>query len=164
MLDTIPLDFLMNLLLVGLLLATIGYCAVLNRRLSSMRDAQAELRNLTEEFDKALMRSKMGVDELKALAATTGKQFQSEISQAKELIEELQLINASSARIADRLQQGVERSSRRNFPGVYGDDPAGLFDPDDVVSETPAPTPAPAPKKFRSEAEKELYEMLTKAT
>ncbi len=77
MFDTIPLDFFMNLFLVALLLATIGYCAVLNRRLANMRDAHAELRKLTEEFDKALVRSKAGVDELKSLAATTGKQFRS---------------------------------------------------------------------------------------
>ncbi|WP_334129018.1 DUF6468 domain-containing protein [Sneathiella sp.] len=160
MFDTIPLDFLMNLLLVGLLLATIGYCAVLNRRLATMRDAHAELRKLTEEFDKALVRSKSGVDELKSLAATTGKQFRSEISQARELIEELQLINASSTRIADRLQQGVEKSSRRSVTGVYDDDPAGLFDSDESAADIPVTTH----KKFRSEAEKELFEMLTKAT
>tara|TARA_R110002094_G_scaffold3540_2_gene11713 strand:- start:53 stop:538 length:486 start_codon:yes stop_codon:yes gene_type:complete len=161
MFDTIPLDFFMNLFLVALLLATIGYCAVLNRRLANMRDAHSELRKLTEEFDKALVRSKAGVDELKSLAATTGKQFRSEISQAQELIEELQLINASSTRIADRLQQGVEKTSRRSVTGVYDDDPAGLFDEEDDLATGHS---TPAPKKFRTDAEKELFEMLTKAT
>ena len=158
--ENLPLDFLLNLFLVGLLLATIGYCAMLNKRLSNMRDAHAELRQLTEEFDKALVRSKSGVDELKLLAATTGKQFNAEIKQAKELIEELQLINASSTRIADRLQKGVESSSKREITGIYDDDPAGLFDDEDVVPARPAEEPA----KFRTDAEKELFAMLTKST
>ncbi|MDF2365996.1 DUF6468 domain-containing protein [Sneathiella sp.] len=158
--ENFPLDFLLNLFLVGLLLATIGYCAVLNKRLSTMRDAHAELRQLTEEFDKALIRSKSGVDELKLLAATTGKQFNAEIKQAKELIEELQLINASSTRIADRLQKGVESSSKREITGIYDDDPAGLFDDEDVVPARPTDEPA----KFRTEAEKELFDMLTKSS
>ena len=160
MMENVPLDFLLNVFLVGLLLATIGYCAMLNKRLSNMRDAHAELRQLTEEFDKALVRSKSGVDELKALAATTGKQFNTEIKQAKELIEELQLINASSTRIADRLQKGVESSTKREVTGLYDDDPAGLFDDEDVA---PA-RPMEEPSKFRSDAEKELYDMLTKST
>lgn len=158
--ENLPLDFLLNLFLVGLLLATIGYCAMLNKRLSNMRDAHAELRQLTEEFDKALVRSKTGVEELKSLAATTGKQFNTEIKQAKELIEELQLINASSTRIADRLQRGVESSSKREITGIYDDDPAGLFDDEDVVPAHSTEEPA----KFRTEAEKELFNMLTKSS
>lgn len=160
MLDSLPLDFLLNLFLVGLLLATIGYCALLNKRLSNMRDAHTELRQLTEEFDKALLRSKSGVDELKNLAATTGKQFRDEIKQAKDLIEELQLINASSTRIADRLQKGVESTAKREVTGVFDDDPAGLFDDEEITVDSRSEEP----KKFRTEAEKELFEMLTKAT
>ncbi|MZR30800.1 DUF6468 domain-containing protein [Sneathiella litorea] len=160
MMENLPLDFLLNLFLVGLLLATIGYCAMLNKRLSNMRDAHTELRQLTEEFDKALVRSKTGVEELKTLASTTGSQFAVEIKQARELIEELQLINASSTRIADRLQKGVESSSKREFTGIYDDDPAGLFDDDDIAP----PRPTEEPTKFRSDAEKELFDMLTKST
>lgn len=161
MLDALPLDFLLNLFLIALLMATIGYCAMLNKRLSNMRDAHSELRRLTEEFDKALVRSKVGVDELKSLAQTTGKQFRDEISQAQELIEELQLINASSTRIADRLQMNVAASSKRENTGAYDNDPAGLFDDDDEVLLDAAHE---EPKKFRTDAEKELLDMLTKST
>ena len=160
MLDNIPFDFLLNLFLVGLLLATIGYCAMLNKRLTNMRDAHAELRKLSEEFDKAIVRSKVGVDELKTVAETTGKQFRDEIKQARDLLEELQLINASSTRIADRLQKNVETSSKRDISGVYDDDPGGLFEEDKASAENYAAKP----KKFRTEAEKELFEMLTKSS
>ena len=160
MLDNIPFDFLLNLFLVGLLLATIAYCAMLNKRLSNMRDAHAELRELSEEFDRAIVRSKLGVEELKKVAETTGQQFRDEIKQARDLVEELQLINASSTRIADRLQKNVETSAKRETSGVYDDDPVGLFDDD----ETAGADFAPEPKKFRTEAEKELYEILTKTS
>ncbi|WP_373086650.1 DUF6468 domain-containing protein [Sneathiella sp.] len=161
MIDNIPFDFVMNLFLVGLLLATIGYCALLNKRLSAMRDAHEELRHLSEEFDKAIVRSKLGVEELKGVAETTGRKFQEEIHQARELVEELQLINASSTRIADRLQKNVETSAKKDFPDVHEDDPVGLFEGNQDDAKAAAPT---APKKFRTDAEKELFDMLTKTS
>lgn len=160
MLEFISLDFLLDVFLVGLLMATIGYCAVLNRRLSTMRDAQDDLRQLSIEFDKTIVKSKLGVDELKSAAQNASKGIQSEISQAKELIEELQLINASSTRIADRLQHNVEVATKPIAVGIFDNDPAGLY----ADNEETANTEPEKPKKFRTEAEKELFEMLTKAT
>ncbi|MEH6547862.1 MAG: DUF6468 domain-containing protein [Sneathiella sp.] len=160
MLDFISLEFLLDVFLVGLLMATIGYCAVLNRRLSTMRDAQDDLRQLSIEFDKTIVKSKLGVEELKTVAQKASKEFQAEIIQAKELIEELQLINASSTRIADRLQQNVEIVAKPSISGVYDNDPAGLYAENDEI----ATLEPEKPKKFRTEAEKELFEMLTRAT
>lgn len=160
MLEFMSLDFLLDLFLAGLLMATIGYCVVLNRRLSTMRDAQDDLRQLSMEFDQAIVKSKLGVDELKLAAQNASNDIQTEIHQANELIEELQLINASSTRIADRLQQNVESVAKPISTDVYDNDPAGLYDDND---DTAAPE-VEKPKKFRTEAEKELFEMLTKAT
>ncbi|USG59831.1 DUF6468 domain-containing protein [Sneathiella marina] len=160
MLEFISLDFLLDVFLVGLLMATIGYCAVLNKRLTTMRDAQDDLRQLSIEFDKTIVKSKLGVEQLKTVAENANKEIQAEIHQAKELIEELQLINASSTRIADRLQQNVETASSPQVSGSYDNDPAGLYAENDELE---APEPE-KPKKFRTEAEKELFEMLTKAT
>lgn len=160
MLEFISLEFLLDVFLVGLLMATIGYCAVLNRRLSTMRDAQDDLRQLSIEFDKTIVKSKLGVEELKTVAQNAGEKIQAEINQAKDLVEELQLINASSTRIADRLQHNVETATTPSVSGVYDNDPAGLYAENE---ETVMPGPE-EPKKFRTEAEKELFEMLTKAT
>jgi arsenate reductase-like glutaredoxin family protein len=160
MLEFISLDFLLDVFLVGLLMATIWYCAVLNRRLSTMRDAQDDLRQLSVEFDKTIVKSKLGVEELKTVAQKAGKEIQAEINQANELIEELQLINASGARIADRLQQNVETATMPSVSGVYDNDPAGLY----AENEETTGSEPEIPKKFRTEAEKELFEMLTKAT
>jgi hypothetical protein len=125
-----------------------------------MRDAHQELRKISEEFDKAIVRSKLGVEELKQVAGNAGQEIQSEINQAKELIEELQLINASSTRIADRLQQSVETTAKHTPVEPYDDDPMGLF----AEKGDSADTSQKEEPKFRTDAEKELFEMLTKAT
>jgi DnaJ-domain-containing protein 1 len=158
--EFLSLNFLLDIILVGLLMATIGYCVVLNKRLSTMRDAQDDLRQLSQEFDQAIVKSKLGVDELKVAAQNASNDIQGEIQQAKELIEELQLINASSTRIADRLQENVENVARPKVAEDHDNDPAGLYS---YGNETSAPEKE-KPKKFRTEAEKELFEMLTKAT
>jgi len=155
----ISVDFLLDLFLVGLLLATIGYCAILNKRLKSMRGAHQELRELSAAFDQAIVRSRLGVDELKVAAEGAGKNIKAEIGQAQELIEELQLINASSTRIADRLQSSVQTTSASIPKAAYADDPAGLFEDDGFSEEKPTEEP----RAFRTEAEKELFEMLSKA-
>ncbi len=160
MLQNISMDFLLDVFLVCLLLATIGYCAMLNRKLSTLRNAHQELRQLSEEFDKAIVRSKLGVDELKKVAQQAGKQMKAEIGQANELIEELQLINASSARIADRLQKNVEVSSKSKQSESYDNDPAGLY----VNGDKTEGQLTEKSETFRTDAEKELFEMLTKAT
>lgn len=160
MLQNISMDFLLDLFLVCLLLATIGYCAMLNRKLSSLRNAHQELRQLSEEFDKAIVKSKLGVDELKKVAQQTGTQMKADIGQANELIEELQLINASSARIADRIQKNVEVSAQGKFADDYDNDPAGLY----VDENKEERQPSEKTETFRTDAEKELFDMLTKAT
>ncbi|PHQ71276.1 MAG: hypothetical protein COB93_03535 [Sneathiella sp.] len=160
MMNYISVDFLLNILLVGLLLATIGYCALLNKRLSVLRGAHQELRDLSAAFDQSIVKSRLGVNELKLVAESAGREIKAEISQAKDLIEELQMINASSTRIADRLQKNTVTKPAPRLHVPFADDPAGLFGTEEETSNVVSHTP----RAFRTEAEKELFNMLRKAS
>lgn len=151
MLDMVSVPLLLDFLLVGLLVATIGYCIRLSRKLSVVKEAQGELHKVAAEFDKAIVRSKLGIEELKTAGKLTGAELQKEIASAQTLLEEMKLINASSSRIADRLQEGVVSKKGENskaMPNVQLDE-AGKTDPEDL--------------RPRTDAEKELLQMLTKS-
>ena len=49
-----------DLLVALLLAATIGYCAVLNRRLGTLRSAHGEMGRLVGEFDRAIGEARSG--------------------------------------------------------------------------------------------------------
>lgn len=151
MLDMVSVPLLLDFLLVGLLVATIGYCIRLSRKLSVVKEAQGELHKVAVEFDQAIVRSKLGIEELKSAGKLTGAELQKEIASAQALLEEMKLIHASSSRIADRLQDGVVSTNReiKMAESNVQSDKTGKTDPEDL--------------RPRTDAEKELLQMLTKS-
>lgn len=156
MLDMISIPVLLDFFLIGLLVVTIAFCVRLNKKLSVMRDAQTDLHKVAEEFDRAIVRSKLGVEELKAASKMAGAGLKTEVAEAQALLEELKLINASSSRIADRLQEGVGAAARTSkIPterGRSNEEFRAVLD-----------EPEPEDIQPRTEAERELLQMLTKS-
>lgn len=155
MLDMISVPFLLDLLLIGLLAATIAFCVRLNKKLSVMRDAQAELHKVATEFDQAIVRSRLGIEELKNAGQSAQTELQRELEIAKPLIEELKLINASSSRIADRLQEGIGSVKINQIHDTSATE-EGM--------DEGAETEERSPLEPRTEAERELLQMLTKSS
>jgi len=152
MAEFLTIPFLLDFLLIVLLGVTIAYCVGLSRKLSVLRDAQGELAKVAAEFDRAIVRSKVGVEELKSTSENVGKELETELEEAKSLLEELKLINASSSRIADRLQETVDGSGRK----IAGQEKNVEPQADDKSAASGKPA------EPRTEAERELLQMLTK--
>ncbi|MBE7638309.1 hypothetical protein GUA87_15735 [Sneathiella sp. P13V-1] len=150
MAEFLSIPVLLDLLLIFMLGATIAYCVNLSRKLSVMRDAQQELHKVAEDFDRAIVRSKLGIEELKSASETIGQDLQQELDEAKGLLEELKLINASSSRIADKLQESVDGSGRQ----IASRQEDTATDSSEETSSGIEP---------RTEAERELLQMLTKS-
>lgn len=147
--EFLSIPLILDFLLIVMLGACITYCVSLSRKLSVMRDAQSELHKVATQFDQAIVRSKLGIDELRRSSEEIGGGLQSEISNARSLLEELKLINASSSRIADRLQESVDGTGRR-------------LSSEDIVRQAPE-APEADLSEPRTDAERELLQMLTKS-
>lgn len=156
MLDFISVPLLLDFLLICLLVATIGFCVRLSYKLSIMREAQGDLHRVAAEFDKAIVRSKLGIEELKSAGQTTGAELQKEVAIAEKLLEEMKLINASGSRIADRLQDGVGDAAKVTKSGQRAEPARAAFQQSETAVD-------PADLRPRTEAEKELLQMLTKS-
>ena len=133
-------------LVAALLLATVIYCFILNRRLSVMRDAQSEMRNLISEFNRAIEQARSGVETLKETAADAGDQLGREIDKARAMADELLVMTGSGERLAERLEGdiGKVRGTTRQA----------------AATEPEAGGQQSGKNRWRSDAERELFQAL----
>ena len=61
---------ILDLLIVGLLGATISYAVVLNRKLRRLRDAEVEMRQVIADFNQSTEKAQSHLDAIKELAGT----------------------------------------------------------------------------------------------
>jgi Domain of unknown function (DUF6468) len=165
---------LMDFLVAGLLVATIVYCVLLNRRLAALRSDKSKLEEAIQGLHGMSLRAEAGITALRQAAEDIGRQLQQKIELAQTLRDDLAYMVDRSGGVADRLE-GVIRTHRQ-----------ATTPPQSAAEEPPAPRPAeqkrreparPAPKQpaesvaagekpptrvagFPSRAERELRRVL----
>ncbi|MBH88961.1 MAG: hypothetical protein CMF71_01850 [Magnetovibrio sp.] len=88
-----------------LLVTTIGYAVILNRKLGNLRQHKEELERLAMTFSQSTIRAEKGVQRLKASTA----EMQKSLTQAELLRDDLALMIDRGSLTADRLEEGVRR-------------------------------------------------------
>lgn len=83
------LSLTLDLIVIALLVATIAYAFILNRKLATLHDSKEELRHFLETFAESLGQAKSGVEYLKKVSLDSSKDLQEKIRQAKALRDEL---------------------------------------------------------------------------
>lgn len=101
---------ILDILIIVLLMATIVYAGILNRRLSRFRDTKAELERATRSFAEAAVRADAGLRNLREIAGTSGPGLTKAVDRAQTLREELSFLVETAEALAVRLEgaaQGV---------------------------------------------------------
>ncbi|HZT89975.1 MAG TPA: DUF6468 domain-containing protein [Stellaceae bacterium] len=133
-----------DLVVAALLIATLFYCVVLNRRLAALRDDKGELRELIRGLGTAAQRAEAGVASLRNAAEQVGVALQQEIDRACGLRDDLAYMLERGGALADRLEAAIrQRRTDTAAPAV----PPPL--PPRTVSAAERPAPArldPAPQ------------------
>jgi hypothetical protein len=133
----------LDVLMVVLLGVTIGYAAVLNRRLSAWRKDKAELEKLIDRFNRAAQHADTGISTLKEASEQTGRALAQATAKGKSLCDDLAFLIERAEPIADRL---VERTRRAERPGPVAP-AAAAPEPYSIVAEPPkAPAAKETPK------------------
>jgi Domain of unknown function (DUF6468) len=101
------LSIIVELLLSVLLLATICYCAVLERRLSALRKGQDGLRDTIGSLNAAIVAAGESMRALKASASGAAQTLDERMTRARGMIDELSLLTSSGERIADRIDKSA---------------------------------------------------------
>ncbi len=100
------ISFFVELTLIGLLAATLVYCALLERKLSALRKGQDGLKKIITDLNGAIISAGASMRALKASAAEAAQTLDARIASARNLNDELSLLAASGERIAERIANG----------------------------------------------------------
>ena len=86
-----------------LLLVTIGYCALVHKRLGAIRKAESAMRGLADDLNTATARAESGLNQLRATAAEAAEGFDPLMREARSLAGDLDMLCHRARKLADRL-------------------------------------------------------------
>jgi len=152
----------MTLTLIGdmtvafLLVATIGYVAILNRRLGVLRDDKAKLEELIKGLNAASINAQAGIAGLRQATEDVGRDLERKIAAGQSLRDDLHYLIERGGSVADRLE-GTIRARREEAAPRVG--PAGAERPSagskvaQLRAASEEPTAQRAPQISRAERE-----------
>ena len=105
----LPTDLILEGVVAILLLATVVYCAMLDRRLKALRSGQDGLRQLIADLQAVTEQARAGIGGLKQASDVIGRDLDDKLTQGQALAEELKLMVDAGDRIADRLSRVAGR-------------------------------------------------------
>jgi hypothetical protein len=111
-------------LIIALLVATIVYASILNRRLTRFRDNRVELERATRAFAEAALRADAGIKSLRAAADETSRALDEKLVRAQQLRDDLSYLLDSAGRVGiDRSE--VKRAAAAGAAAVGAAEPTG---------------------------------------
>jgi hypothetical protein len=95
-----------------LLVATIAYAVVLNRKLGALRDAKGEMEGLVARFAESTDKAGSGIESLREEAKRSGETLQGKLDAARGLADDLGFLIEKGSGLAERLDGalGVARA------------------------------------------------------
>jgi hypothetical protein len=111
---TMNISLIVELGLSALLLATIVYCAILERRLSALRKGQDGLKDTIAKLNEAIVAAGSSMRMLKSTAAGAAEALDERIARGRGLADELSILTASGDRIAERMMDRNGAAPRGN--------------------------------------------------
>ena len=116
--------------LVGILLVvTVVYCAILDRRLRALRDGQDGLKAIIEGLDAATLRAQTGVAELRVSGEAVSTKLTEQVGKARSLADELEIMVEAATRLADRLESGWAATTKPEPPRALAAPPVHATPP-----------------------------------
>lgn len=156
---------LLDLVLIGLLIAGIFYAVKLTRQLADMKASRADMERFVGEFNATVMRAEAGIRGLKNASRESGDDLERLIERGQNLRDELNFLTESADQIANRLSESASIAARATSaapePTKQAETPKGK-------AQQPAPKPTPQPSSTESDyvpasaAERELMRVLKK--
>ncbi len=119
---------ILDVVVILLLVPTIIYAVILNRRLAALRRSREELSKVVNSFNEATMRAEAGIPKLKKATTEANHTLKDRVEKAQTLRDDLAFMIERAEELAGRLE-GAVRAARA----------------EGVVTHQPAAQPAPAP-------------------
>lgn len=107
------LSLAFDLVVAVLLLATIVYATILNRKLTQLRSAKDEMAQLLEDFGRATERAEGGLRALREAAGEAGEALQRDITKGNAVADDLMFLVERAGGLADRLEGALAQGRKK---------------------------------------------------
>lgn len=129
---------ILDLVVILLLIPTIIYAVILNRKLGALRRSRDELAKIVASFSDATMRAEAGIPKLKKAATEANQTLKERVDKAQTLRDDLAFMVQRAEELANRLEAGVRAGRQDAMPSASPN----------LAASAPA---APAPRSFAAE-------------
>src|SRR5690242_19818731 len=102
---------ILDVVVILLLVPTIIYAVILNRRLSALRRSREELSKVVNSFNEATMRAEAGIPKLKKATTEANHTLKERVDKAQTLRDDLAFMIERAEELATRLE-GAVRAAR----------------------------------------------------
>lgn len=112
----IPLfELLIDAVLAALLLTTLVYCIILNRRIRVLQDGKGELARVLKHFDESTRRASDSISVLQTTGRRVAEIMETRMERATQLSDDINYLVDQAEKIANRLEAGINigRSTRK---------------------------------------------------
>ena len=103
-----PFSLILDIVIAVLLVATIAYAFLLNRRLAGLRRDKRELESLAATFGQATIRAEESIAKLKFTVSTLNDR----VDRAEALRDDLAFLVDRGSRAADQLEEAIRRARK----------------------------------------------------
>lgn len=101
------LSIALDIVVAVLLIATIAYAAVLDRRIRMLRSARAEIESVVVSFNTATARAESAIGDLKTGTEAGTRELKPLMATARQIADDLAFLVERGNELADRLDVGV---------------------------------------------------------
>lgn len=140
-------SIIIDVVMVGLLAATIAYAIILNRQIIALRESRGEMAELIQGLNDAMARAETGVRTLKKAASDTGEDLQRTVNKAQTLRDELEFMIEAADALANRLGGVGERDGGGRRDGGRSTAVAPAL-ASRIPAKAPLVAPRPAPRSL----------------
>jgi uncharacterized phage infection (PIP) family protein YhgE len=123
------LETILNLLVIALLIPTIIFAVILNRRLSALRKSRDELAKVVANFNDATLRAEAGIPKLKKATNEASMALKDRVEKAQSLRDDLAFMIERAEEMASKLETGVRVARSEASFGVTAGQPQAAAAP-----------------------------------
>jgi hypothetical protein len=110
------LETILNLIVIVLLVPTIVYAVILNRRLTALRTSRDELAKVVGSFNDATLRAEAGIPKLKKATTEANLALKDRVEKAQTLRDDLAFMIERAEELATRLEGAVRTACSEALP------------------------------------------------
>lgn len=131
---------LLDILLLIMIVVCVGYCWILNHRISDLQNSRVEFARMIKELNVSIVKAEANVNEMSQLSKITSTEIRSVVDEARESISELASLNSIAADVSDKLKGQIEdwedgdyRAGKNNYENVISAKSGERFSDSDLA-------------------------------